>query len=152
MLFGNNEPTEQKKTLPKVETIIGLDTSLMGDIRMESGTIRIDGKIESGSVTSEGIIVGEKGIVKGDVKARIIIIAGNVEGDVYATERLEILPEAKVLGDVYTVSLSIAEGSVFEGNCKMLREETQEQPSVREVDTSEKTTSSSQINPKSKIF
>ncbi|MFH1715630.1 MAG: polymer-forming cytoskeletal protein [Elusimicrobiota bacterium] len=124
MAFGNNKSQEkQKKPLPKIETIIGHDTKIKGDIIMPLGSLRVDGFVEGANIECEGIILGEKGNIKGNIKAQIVVIAGVIEGDIYASERLEILLNAKVIGDVTTGNLSIAEGSTFEGNCKMLKPE-----------------------------
>jgi cytoskeletal protein CcmA (bactofilin family) len=101
-----------------VDTLLGVGSDFKGQINTK-GTIRIDGKVE-GNVTSEdGIIVGERGVVKGNVSAKTVLISGKVQGNAVATKRLEILPSGQLEGDIRTPRLMIAEGVIFKGNCDM---------------------------------
>ena len=115
----NNE--NKNKTLPKVESYIAQDTLILGTINSTNGTLRIDGEVKGDVIKSHGIIVGENGKITGDLQANLIIIAGEVTGDVVAFEKLEILNKAKLIGNLETPLLSIAEGCVFQGNCKMIQ-------------------------------
>ncbi|MEM6792466.1 MAG: polymer-forming cytoskeletal protein [Acidobacteriota bacterium] len=91
---------------------------IKGELHFED-TFRIEGKL-TGSVESEGeLVVGERGDVDGDIKARRVFVSGTVRGTLRALERLEISPTGKVLADLYTPVLKMEEGAILEGKCHM---------------------------------
>jgi cytoskeletal protein CcmA (bactofilin family) len=106
----------------KMETVMGPDTFFQGAIRSK-GFVRVDGKVE-GSLSAEGIVVGQSGHVQGDITAKSVVIGGKVTGNVVAEETLELQAQSQIVGDVRTAQLSIAEGAVFEGNCVMISDKT----------------------------
>ncbi|MCK5243100.1 polymer-forming cytoskeletal protein [bacterium] len=101
-----------------VDTVLGVGSDFKGQINAK-GSIRIDGKIEGNVNSEEGVIVGEKGLIKGNVAAKTVLISGKVTGNVAATKRLEIMPAGQLQGDIHTPRLVIAEGVIFKGNCDM---------------------------------
>jgi cytoskeletal protein CcmA (bactofilin family) len=108
----------ESKAMGRVDTIIGEDTSLRGSYNSKN-SIRVDGEIY-GNVTSEdGIIVGEKGMVRGNLIAKSVLIGGKVKGNITAYQRLELQEAAQVEGDVFTPVFVLEEGAIFEGNCQM---------------------------------
>jgi cytoskeletal protein CcmA (bactofilin family) len=110
--FGNS------KAIGRVDTVIGQETSLRGSYNAKN-SIRVDGEIY-GNVTSEdGIIVGDKGMVRGNIVAKTVLVSGKVKGNITAYQRLELQPTAQVEGDVTAPVFIIEEGAMFEGNCQM---------------------------------
>lgn len=103
-----------------METVIGVGTRFQGNIRSK-GFVRIDGTVEGG-VSAEGVIVGEKAQITGDIVAKTVFVAGRVTGNVTAANALELQPKGQITGDVRAAQLSIAEGALFEGNCVMSAE------------------------------
>lgn len=115
------------KKHPKLEVIIGSDTTIKGEI-VSKGTVRIDGRFE-GSLSADSVIIGEGGTVLGDVTAKAMIAAGRVTGNIHAAESVEIQPKGEVVGDIYTHKLSVAEGGVFEGrSCMQKNKELEYKP------------------------
>ena len=104
-----------------IETIIGPESVFQGTLRSKS-SIRIDGKLEGGIAEANGIIIGEKGQIQGDINGRVVVVGGKITGNVTATHSLEILPKAQVYGDIHCALLAIGEGATFEGNCVMSTE------------------------------
>ena len=104
-----------------LETVIGPDSVFQGTIRSK-GSIRIDGKLEGGVAEANGIIIGEKGQIQGDINGKVIVVGGKITGNITAVHSLEILPKAQVYGDIHCALLSIGEGATFEGNCVMSTE------------------------------
>lgn len=98
---------------------VGNGTTLTGEASFK-GMLRVDGHL-SGRVTSEGgtLIVGNNGQVDANVEVAVAVIQGTVNGDVIASQRLEMGRAAKVTGNVQTPSLVIEQGAIFEGGCKM---------------------------------
>src|ERR1051325_3401055 len=117
-MFGNNSSHEKADT--HLETVIGAESYFQGSLRSK-GSIRIDGKIEGG-VSAEGVILGERGEVQGDISARTVVVGGKVTGNIHATESLELLSKSQVFGDLHAPQLLIAEGAIFEGSCLMASE------------------------------
>jgi cytoskeletal protein CcmA (bactofilin family) len=100
------------------DTLIGEGSIFEGKIRSDAG-VRIEGQI-TGDIECEGdVTVGEKGVVHSNILARNIIIAGTVNGNVHAKNKLSITSKGKLFGNMVASSLSIEEGSVFEGTSKM---------------------------------
>ena len=104
-----------------IETVIGPESVFQGTIRSKS-SVRIDGRLEGGIAEANGIIIGEKGQVQGDINGRVVVVGGKITGNITAVHSLEILPKAQVYGDIHSALLAIGEGATFEGNCVMSTE------------------------------
>ncbi|HVM32308.1 MAG TPA: polymer-forming cytoskeletal protein [bacterium] len=102
----------------QVDTIIGADASLRGSYNSKH-SIRVDGEIYGNVVSEDGVILGPKGLIRGNVTARTVVVGGKVKGNITAFQRLELQATARVEGDLSTPSLMIEEGAQFEGNCLM---------------------------------
>ena len=114
----------KKSEVPKeIETIIGENTVFQGTLKTK-GSIRVDGRLEGSIIEAHQVIVGLKGYVQGDITANSLIIGGKVNGNVTATESIQLQPGAQLLGDIHTSMLSIGEGAIFEGHCVMTSEKT----------------------------
>src|SRR5262245_61173323 len=82
-----------------IENVIGRSAVVHGDLKAE-GAFRIDGTVE-GAVESAGtIVIGESGVVRGDVRGAEVLIAGQVIGNVFSSSHLDILASGKVDGDI----------------------------------------------------
>jgi cytoskeletal protein CcmA (bactofilin family) len=81
-----------------------------------SGAIAIDGQVE-GELVAERIVVHEGGVVNATVEGNTVVIAGNVKGDVYARNELEILPSGIVHGSVTAPAITVRRGGRVEGRC-----------------------------------
>lgn len=100
------------------DTLIGEGSVFEGNIRSDAG-VRIEGQI-TGDIDCEGdVTVGEKGVVHSNIHARNVIIAGTVHGNVHTKNKLSITSKGKLYGNMVATSLSIEEGSIFEGTSKM---------------------------------
>jgi len=102
----------------EISAYLGKETLFEGKMTFE-GVFRLDGKFEGEIFESGTLIVGETAIIKGKIGIDTIIINGSVEGDVYAKARVEIHSTGKVYGNLFTPILTINEGGIFEGHCKM---------------------------------
>ena len=80
------------------------------------GVFRVDGVVKGNIRSAHGtLITTEQGRVEADVDVRVAIIDGYLEGTLRATEHVILNSTARVAGDIYTASLSIKNGAVFEG-------------------------------------
>ncbi|RCX20515.1 cytoskeletal protein CcmA (bactofilin family) [Fontibacillus phaseoli] len=116
-MFKNNKTVKLDPN--STDTLIGEGSIFEGKITSGAG-VRIEGHI-IGDIECEGdVTVGEKGDVKSNnIIARNVIIAGVVNGNVQARQKLSITSKGKLYGNISAVSLSIEEGSTFEGTSRM---------------------------------
>ena len=94
-------------------------TTLLGRGSEFEGTVRIDGKL-SGEIFSEDVlVVGEGAMVNAEIDVGVIIVEGNVTGNIRAKRAVELHAPARVKGNIETPSLYIDKGVLFEGFSKM---------------------------------
>jgi cytoskeletal protein CcmA (bactofilin family) len=86
-----------------------------------SGTVMLNGKFKGEIVSTDTLIVGEKGVVKATIHAGTVVVSGEVVGTVVASERLDLRATARLFGDAETPALVVDEGAVFDGHCRMTR-------------------------------
>ncbi len=107
----------------KIDSLIGPRSEFIGNISTD-GTCRVDGKL-FGNIKADWVIVGETGSIKGDASVRGIIIGGLIEGNIEASEIIEIKPTGRLFGDIITNKLSVAEGGIFEGRSQKKRDDSE---------------------------
>lgn len=100
---------------------VGGGTVVTGEANFKA-MMRVDGHL-SGRVssTSGTLIVGANGKVDANIEVAVAVIHGTINGDIIATQRLELGRAAKVHGNIQTPSLIIEQGAIFEGSCKMVQ-------------------------------
>jgi len=87
--------------------------------RIESDVfVRIDGHIKGDLIIVEGLIIGENGIIEGNIKAREIVVFGTVNGSVTA-DSIDIKSSGNILGELHTNSLQVETGATYIGNVIM---------------------------------
>jgi cytoskeletal protein CcmA (bactofilin family) len=87
--------------------------------RIESDVfLRIDGHIKGDLIIAEGLIIGEHGIIEGNIKAREIVVFGSVKGSVTA-DSIDLKSSGNILGDIHTDSLQVETGATYIGNVVM---------------------------------
>ena len=79
---------------------------------------RVEGKIE---LRDHNLTIGPNGKIKADLHANTIVIAGDVQGNAYAKERVEIAPTGRLNGDIASPRITIADGAHFKGSVDMER-------------------------------
>ena len=89
------------------------------------GPTRIDGQVDGEITGKDSLTIGESAVVTAQIKAASIIVAGKISGDLTATQRIEIRPSAKVIGNLTAPVLVVHEGALFEGHCSMQPEASQ---------------------------
>jgi len=110
-----------RRTLDAVEgfaTSVGDGTKISGDIGGKGHSI-ILGEVTGNCDLDGTLVIGESGHWFGNIKAKTIIIAGEVDGEVFAEDKLEILSTARIKGTIRAKKLAIAEGAVHQGDVSM---------------------------------
>jgi cytoskeletal protein CcmA (bactofilin family) len=105
-------------------------TSIEGEIRSDSN-IRIDGRVK-GTINAKGrVIVGQTGVIEGEVNCLASDIEGTLIGKINCQDLLSLKATAKLQGDINTKKLAIEPGAVFTGNCSMAGGVVKEMDPVR---------------------
>ena len=144
---SNESKKTSKPDAGHITTLIGAGCEFEGNTTTTS--TRIDGKLNGKIAGNNTIIVGEDGIVVGEIKAADTVVYGRVEG-VIETHRLEIKRSGIVLGDVFIESLIVEDGGVFNGKCTM--DEVTEQISIETTQGEKEELSSNTLEFKSSPF
>jgi len=93
-------------------------TFVKGDIESK-GDFRIDGRVEGNITTNGKILIGETGLVVGNVTCERSEVSGRLEGRITVKDLLSITEKAKVTGEIVTGKLQVQPGAIFNGTCKM---------------------------------
>jgi len=101
-----------------VETLVGANSKISGDLHF-SGGCHVDGTV-NGSVTADpdsqsALSISEQGNIDGGVTVPYVVLNGIVRGDVFANQRVELGPTARVIGNVYYNLIEMAIGAEING-------------------------------------
>jgi cytoskeletal protein CcmA (bactofilin family) len=127
-MFKKNKAKKAKSTT-RIDTLIGRHTDMKGNISF-SGGLRIDGSIE-GNITatdddSAVLTLSDHGRIDGDVRVPNIIINGQVNGNVYVSQHVELAPKARINGNLYYRMLEMAMGSEVNGHLIRAQDESED--------------------------
>lgn len=102
----------------RIDTLIGQGTEISGDL-VFSGGLHVDGKINGNVFAEEGsdalLILSEFGHIEGDVKVPNMVLNGEIIGDVFGSNRVELAPKSRVNGSVYYNLIEMAIGAEVNG-------------------------------------
>ena len=107
-------------TQQEISTIIGEGYTFTGELN-GSSVVRIEGKIIGNVNVEGGVVLGEKGIIEGDIITKSAVIYGTVNGNIKSSQ-LEIKKTGYVNGDIITDTLEIELGARYNGKLNMQRE------------------------------
>ncbi|MBM4326617.1 MAG: polymer-forming cytoskeletal protein [Deltaproteobacteria bacterium] len=101
-----------------VTGFLGSQTEFAGKLAF-TGVVHLDGQFQGEIVSRGTLVVGPESVIRAQIQSNVLKIAGEVRGNLTATEKIELYPQARVFGDIRTPSLMVEEGAFFEGTCKM---------------------------------
>lgn len=102
-----------------INTFVGDSTILRGDFEV-NGPLRIDGKFKGSIISNSMVYIGKKSISECVILAKSATIGGTIKGDIYAENSLIVLKSAEIIGNIYTTSINMDDGVVFDGKCQIL--------------------------------
>jgi cytoskeletal protein CcmA (bactofilin family) len=111
--------------------LIGTGTIIKGDIQC-NGDIRIDGSVKGKMEVRQKLVIGESGIVQGDVDAANVSVSGVITGNIKCQETAIFHATSQVTGDIHTKQIIIEQGAIFNGQCKMGAESLRSKPIQKE--------------------
>jgi len=119
----NNEPVHSKLTTPfdepratvSVRPTVGSKTSFKGDLTAEEDLIiegRVEGKVD---LKANCVTIGHSGSVKGNVYAKVINVEGELFGDAFAGEKVNVYKSGNVKGNITAPRVSLEDGAKLKG-------------------------------------
>ena len=108
-------------------TVITTGVYLSGTIKGTADVI-LHGALEGNIQLSGMLVLGKSGKIRGKIDARNVVVEGDFEGIIRATEKVEIRDGGKCKGDIFTATIAVSENAYFDGNVKMEVEDRE--PSV----------------------
>ena len=118
MAWNNKRPPAAAKPGGTYSTFIDEGSEIEGTFRF-NGTVLVNGRLHGEIIANDSLIIGEKGVVNASIRASVVQISGEVIGNVYASDRVELCANSRVHGDVDAPTLIVEDGAIFEGNCRM---------------------------------
>ncbi|SEH07316.1 bactofilin family protein [Candidatus Venteria ishoeyi] len=110
---------KKEERVTRIDSLIGQETQLNGDLHF-SGGLHVDGKITgnvyAGDDSTSVLTLSEQGIIEGEIHVPNVILNGQVTGDVYASEHIELALNARITGNVYYNLFEMAMGAEVNGN------------------------------------
>lgn len=114
---SNKMAKTQEITNPEIN-IIQKGTEITGTINC-AGDIRIDVTL-NGTLVSQGkLVVGNSGVIEGEVTCKNADVSGRMKAKIYVEELLQLKSSADIVGEINTKKLSIEPGANFSGTCNM---------------------------------
>ena len=117
-MFGSKkqQPHQPASNQP-VDTLISQHCTIEGNL-VTQNSVKMDGRIQ-GNLRAEGqAIIGENGVVVGDVEATDLLVFGRLEGNILA-KTVQLKPSARILGNIDTEMLLVDPGALYQGSVVM---------------------------------
>ena len=114
-----------------IDTLIGAQVTIHGDL-VFSGGLYVEGRIHGKVIAEEGeravLTLAEQGRIEGEVQVPVVILNGQLQGDVYAAERVELAAKARVTGNVHYKIVEMRAGATLTGRLIHVDAETAATP------------------------
>lgn len=98
-------------------TLISEGCRIEGSIR-GAGEYLVNGEVEGECEISGTLTLAKNGVWRGTIRARNVVVAGHIDGDIVAEGKVEITDSARITGTVSGEAIAVAEGAIVEGNMK----------------------------------
>ena len=118
-MFGNNKkPQTYQPVSGPVDTLISQHCTIEGNL-LTQNSVKVDGRIQGNLQAIGQAIIGEHGLVMGDVRSTDLLVFGRLEGNVRA-KAVQLKPTARILGNIETETLEVEPGAFYQGSVTML--------------------------------
>ncbi len=99
-------------------TVIGAGITIAGEISTDEDVV-VQGTVRGKLTARDGVVVEEGATVEADITSGALRIAGAVTGNIHSSDRVDLQPGARVIGNVKASRITIADGAQFKGNVDM---------------------------------
>jgi cytoskeletal protein CcmA (bactofilin family) len=103
---------------PGAQTVIGSSIVIDGEIAGDENLV-VRGRVKGKIALKESLFVEGSGVIEADIDTASIEVAGQVTGNIVARDRVELKPDSKVVGDIRSPRILIADGAMFKGSVDM---------------------------------
>lgn len=102
-----------------VDGLIGPQMMVCGDVTF-GGAMHVEGRVQGRVLAAEGakttvLTLAEQGFIEGEVRAAVVVLSGRMEGDVHASERVELTSTARVTGNIHYQVVEMNAGAQLNG-------------------------------------
>lgn len=102
-----------------INSIIGSNSSFKGLFAID-GPLRIDGNFIGKINSNNKVIIGKIGRAECIILAKTVVVGGTVKGDIFAEDKVIVLKTGEIIGNIYTASVHMEDGVIFNGKCHIL--------------------------------
>ncbi|MDY6791481.1 MAG: polymer-forming cytoskeletal protein [Thermodesulfobacteriota bacterium] len=127
MIFNKNKgkfiKIDQKSLEDEVGsavTVIASDTRFTGNIKGED-TLRISGDFKGDIDCKRMVWIEKTGRIEGTVRARRVIIEGEINGCIKSADHVELRSNGRMIGDINAGKITVAQGCFFDGQARILK-------------------------------
>jgi len=103
--------------LQAISTLISEGTVVAGNLTAPN-VARVDGQVNGDVEIGEGLVLGEQGVITGNINTKEMVVYGTVQGNI-AVESLEIKGTGKITGDISATTLLVEAGGIYNGHLTM---------------------------------
>jgi cytoskeletal protein CcmA (bactofilin family) len=119
----SSTPFRTPESDPRSAASVGKSVKIVGQIFTKED-LYVDGDVEGTIESLENkVTVGPNGRVQASIRAREVIILGQVQGNVETSDKVDIRKDAKLVGDITTSRISIEDGALFKGSIDIKKAE-----------------------------
>lgn len=134
-MFNNRKQVSAQGNGGEVDTLIGRNTRIEGDIHFTGG-LYVDGRVK-GAIATEAkgdamLSISEHGQVEGEIRVPHVVVNGLLIGNIHHASKVELLANARVQGNIHYTLLQMAVGAAVTGQLVQEREPTKQLPKPEE--------------------
>ncbi|MCO6565696.1 MAG: polymer-forming cytoskeletal protein [Apibacter sp.] len=104
-------------SIENITTIIAEDCKVEGNIECKE-FIRIDGQALGNVNSTCGLVIGQKGSIKGDIRTKELIVYGQIDGDIFV-DNLMLKNSGSIIGNMQVKSFQVENGALYKGTVSM---------------------------------
>jgi cytoskeletal protein CcmA (bactofilin family) len=124
------QPAVARPMDPRTDAARGVDVATIGKSVVVKGELSgsedlyVDGEVEGSiTLTGQSLTVGPNGHVRANIEARTIIVHGHVDGNLRASDRVDLRKSSSLTGDIATARIAIEDGAYFKGTIDIQKAE-----------------------------
>jgi cytoskeletal protein CcmA (bactofilin family) len=119
-MFGGGAKQPKPSRPREYTSHVNEGTEIDGKVTF-TGTVLLNGRVRGEIVSNDTLVVGEKAVINATIRSGVVEVSGEVVGNITATERIELHPNCRVYGDIEAPVVTIDEGALLEGQCRMTK-------------------------------
>ena len=119
---GSHNVQSPPNNQTELNALLGKGSSFEGKLTFE-GTVRIDGRFKGQILANDILIIGDEGIVEGEITVGELVCSGTIRGTIRTARSAEFLAPAKIEAELFTAQLRVERGVIFDGNIHMKNRE-----------------------------